>query len=244
MKIFNLVLPAVCYSCRKRISSQRECLCPECKQKLTRKREYLFGEAALGERYFYKAVSLFNYDFRTRELLHDFKYRGIKEIGNFFSNLAVDALKKEYMEFINVDCVVSTPMHKVKQRQRTFNQANYLCKKIAGTLNIQDLSALITKTLFTENQSLNDLTNRTKNLQGTFMIKDKKAFEDKTVLLIDDVFTTGATANELSKVLRDSGASRVYVFIIASGYVKQRQTYNINSMRKHIKDYTRAEAHT
>ena len=242
MSLFNLIIPAVCYSCRKRIPVQKQCLCFECSAKLKRKKEYLIGEMALGEKYFDKAVSIFNFDFKVRELIHDFKYRGIKEIGNYFSDIAVDILKKEYLEFINVDFVVSIPMAKVQERERLFNQAEYLSKRITKALNLKDISHLVTKTRRTEKQALMDFGMRVKGrLEITptkYTVKDKHLFEGKTVLVIDDVFTSGATANDFSKALKQCGAKKVYVFTIASGSVKP---VNFSAIRRQIKTYSRKE---
>ena len=242
MSMFNLVIPAVCYSCRKRVNLQKQCLCFECVAKLKRKKEYLIGEIALEDKYFDKAVSIYNFDFKVRELIHDFKYRGIKEIGNYFSDIAIDVLRREYPEFINVDFVVSVPMAKVQERERLFNQAEYLSKRITIGLGLKDCSHLITKTRRTEKQALKDLDMRMKGrLEITptiYVVKDKHAFEGKTVLVIDDVFTSGATANEFSKTLKECGAKKIYVFAIASGYAKLS---NYITMRKHIKNYSRKE---
>ena len=242
MSLFNLIIPAVCYSCRRRIPIQKQCLCFECSAKLQRKKEYLIGEMALGEKYFDKAVSIFNFDFKVRELIHDFKYRGIKEIGNYFSDIAVDILKKEYLEFINVDFVVSIPMAKVQERERLFNQAKYLSKRISKGLGLKDCSHLVSKTRRTEKQALKDLNMRMKGrleiAPMVYAVKDKHAFKGKTVLVIDDVFTSGATANEFSKTLKECGAKKIYVFAIASGYAKLS---NYITMRKHIKNYSRKE---
>ena len=240
--LFNLVIPAVCYSCRRRIPVQKLCLCVECSAKLQRKKEYLIGEMALGDKHFDKAVSIFNFDFKVRELIHDFKYRGIKEIGNYFSDIAIDVLKREYLEFINVDFVVSVPMAKVQQRERLFNQAEYLSKRITQGLGLKDYSHLVTKTRRTEKQALKDFDMRMKGrleiATTIYAVKDKHVFEGKTVLVIDDVFTSGATANEFSKALKECGVKKIYVFAVASGNVKP---VIYPAIRRQIKTYSRKE---
>ena len=240
LSIFNLILPAVCYSCRKRISIQKQSLCYECAEKLERKKEYITGEIELGEKYFDKAISLFKYDFRVRNLIHDFKYRGIKEIGNYFADIAIEVLKKDYLEFINIDFVVAVPMHKVRQRERSFNQAEYLSKRISKALDLEDCSSLVIKNFQTEKQVFKDLDKRlnAKSSAPIYKVKEKEYFTGKTVLIIDDVFTSGATANELSKVLKENGVKKIYVFTIASGNIKPM---NYFSLRKKIKDYTMRE---
>jgi len=207
---------------------------------LERKKEFLTSEIELNEKHFDMAVSLFKYDFRVRNLIHDFKYRGIKEIGNYFSNIAIEVLKKDYLEFINVDFVVAVPMHKVRQRERSFNQAEYLSKRISKAFDLKDCSSLVKKNFQTEKQVFKDLDKRLKKKSSApiYKVKDKEYFADKTVLVIDDVFTSGATANEFSKILKENGVKKIYVFTIASGNIKPM---NYFSLRKKIKDYTMRE---
>jgi ComF family protein len=198
----------------------------------------LTGEEILGKSYFDRAVSIFKYDFRVRELIHDFKYRGIKEIGRYFSEIAVKVLQSEYNDFTKVDFVVSVPMSRVRKRERTFNQAECLSKYISKALNLNDYSSFIVKTRQTDKQALKDFDTRVAKTNDLYKIKDKQLFEGKTVLVIDDVFTTGATVNELSKTLKNTGVKKVYVFTIASGKVRKNMSV---VMKKQIRDYSRKE---
>ena len=100
------------------------------------------------------------------------------------------------------------------------------------------MSFLITKTKPTEKQALKDLDTRIQKNHELYKIKDKQALEGKTVLVIDDVFTTGATVNEFSKALKKCGVAKIYVFTIASGSARK---ISLTSIKKNIKNYTRAE---
>lgn len=238
MKIYNLFIPAVCYSCRKRISLQRECLCTECLTNLKRKNEYLFGEEALGKKYFDKAVSMYHYNSTVRELIHDFKYKEFKVIGDFLAFHAVNVLKNDYSYFTNVDGLICVPMHTVQKRDRNFNQSVYLTKLIANDLNIKDFSSFVKKTTQTKKQALQGFEERLTNPKNSFKTINNDCFKDKNILIIDDVFTTGATVNELSRVVKNSGAKKVFIFTIASGdserddsdssLINQSQYYNDN----------------
>ncbi|MCL2063345.1 MAG: hypothetical protein FWG98_03100 [Candidatus Cloacimonetes bacterium] len=227
--IFNLAFPAVCYNCNRRISIQKECLCHNCLTYLERKKGLLKGEDELGERYFYKVASLYDYGHISRELIHIYKYKSIKKIGYFLANKAIEVLKSEYLEFINVDGILAVPMHKKRYQERHLDQARLLTSIISKSLKIKDLSSMIVKNTNSPKQALLDFEARLKNPINSFKIKNEKVFKDKTLLVIDDIFTTGATANALCKELITYGAKRIYVFVIAAGSVGQN--YKLRKIR-------------
>ena len=215
--LLNLILPAVCYNCNRRITHQKECLCPYCFSYLERKKGFLKGEDELGKRYFFKAASMYDYGHISRQLLHVYKYESIKEIGRYFGNQAISVLKADYPEFINVDGILSVPMHKKRFQDRNYDHVHLIVKIISKALLLNDFSYNITKIVNSPKQSLLDFGDRIKNPENSFKIKDRQVFKDKTLLLIDDIFTTGATVNALCKELTESGVKKVYVFCIAAG---------------------------
>ena len=230
--LLNLAIPAVCYLCHRRISMQKECLCPYCFSYLERKKNLLKGEDELGQRYFYRAASLYDYGHIVREMLHIYKYRSIKQIGRFFSEIAVDVLRAEYQEFVDVEGIVAVPMHKKRYKERTFDHARFMANIIAKSFNLKDFSSKVKKSVHSEKQALLDFDKRLKNPLNSFKIKDNSMFQNKTILVIDDIFTTGATANALSHVLIENGVKRVYIFVIAAGDKKvQRYRIKNSSMR-------------
>ena len=217
MKIYNLFLPAVCYSCKRRISKQSLCLCNECQMQLQRKPERLKGEDAIGIKYFDVAYSIFHYNHTVRELIHDFKYKEIKLIGKFFTDKIINCLNTDLSELLCVDALISVPMYSLKKRERNFNQSEYLTKIISKEYNLKDLSNSIIKKNPTVSQALQSFHSRINNPKDVFKVKKPEDIKGKTLLVIDDVFTTGATANEVAKVLKENGAKKVFVLTIASG---------------------------
>jgi ComF family protein len=215
MKIFNLFIPAICHTCNRRISSQRDCLCDSCASLLKRGSDELYGEKDLGKRYFDKAFGLYQYDYLTRTLLHNFKYHSIRVIGKYLSERAVEALKSDYHDLLDIDYTLAVPMH--KSRENSFNHAHIISKSIAKALNIKDLSNAVVKSKYTDKQALLSYKDRITGPAGSFKVKKGYDFTGIRLLIIDDIFTTGATVNELSKVLKANGASKVYVFVMAAG---------------------------
>ena len=217
MNVFNLVIPAICYICNKRITDQRDCLCQNCEKYLERKYGILKAEEKLGQLYFFKVASIYDFGHISRELIHIYKYRSIKEIGRFFGKKAVEVLKNEYKEFTAIDGILSVPMHRKRYQERSFDHAHFLCDNISKSLKITDYSYLLKKNKNSQKQSFLDFEARLKNPLNTFTVKKNNVLPGKTILLIDDIFTTGATANALCKVLSENGVKKIYVFTIASG---------------------------
>jgi ComF family protein len=181
------------------------------------------GEKELGKTYFYKAFSLYEFDYMTRSLLHNYKYHSIKLIGKYLARKALDVIMNDFPELLSVDTIVAVPMH--KSREDSFNHAHVLCKHIAYGLNIKDSSKQVQKAKHTDKQALLKYKDRLKSPAGSFKVKKSNDFKGKTVLIIDDIFTTGATVNELSKTLIESGATKIYVFVIAAGDYRAITTY-------------------
>jgi len=217
MIIFDIFAPPICYACNIRIPDQALCLCPSCKTLLYRRKDTLYSNFELDNVAYDTAVALFHYNFMMRQLIHHFKYTRKKSIGRYFANLAIDILKTEYPDFTTADIAVGVPMLNVRLRHRLLNQAAFLCEYIARELNIPDCTKYVAKRGSDLHQSR---LNRKQRLTGsdiTYSLKKGANFANQTILLIDDVFTTGATANQLSKFLKDCGAKKIYVLAIASG---------------------------
>lgn len=223
MKLFNIIFPPVCFACKKRIPNNRDCVCFECSVDLVRKPEKLNGEDAIGKKYFDAAFSIYHYNHTVRELIHNFKYKQMKIIGDFFSKKVIDHLNTDLSELLCVDGLVAVPMYKVKIRERSFNQAEYILKKISSEFGFRDYSKQVSKINPTISQSLQTFEKRISNPVNSFKINDKKIFEDKTILIIDDVFTTGATVNEIAKLLKANKCKKVYALTIASGDMEIRK---------------------
>lgn len=110
------------------------------------------------------------------------------------------------------DCITYVPMFKKREKARGYNQARLLAQELAERVNCECV-ALLEKITYTKNQASLTRSERETNLVGTFAAT---CASPKSVLLVDDVMTTGATANECAKVLKKAGAKTVYVLTFAS----------------------------
>lgn len=171
---------------------------------------------------FDRARSLGHYDTVLRELIHHFKYQ--KQLGvlsdidclleNYFSKYG-----KEYLDFT----VSPIPLHFHKMRERGFDQAFLLARQVAGILRAPLESALLKRVTATSAQATKTKAERAQNIKGAFEINRPEKVVGKKVLLVDDVFTTGATANEAAKILKKAGAEKVYIFTLGRVVVGKSQ---------------------
>ncbi len=144
-----------------------------------------------------------------RTLLHDFKYKEAFYLGEFLAKLIIDALPVQNLQ---TQCLVPVPMHPKRLRQRGFNQSAELCKILAKKLNISYDLTLCKKLIHTKAQADLDSKQRRKNLRNVFQSKPSPY---QHLTLIDDLMTTGSTANELARAFKQQGVERVDLWCCA-----------------------------
>ena len=124
---------------------------------------------------------------------------------------------EKYIDMGRFDWLIPVPLHRVKHRERTFNQSTILAAHLSKRFKIRVLRNNLLRTRMGEPQMMLPKDKRYKKIKGSFKIKNPALIKGRVVLLIDDVFTTGATANECSKVIKEAGADPVEVFTLARG---------------------------
>ena len=173
--------------------------------------------------YFDKARSLGKYEGVFKKTLISCKYKGRKKLLKDFITICLQPqnnyyfipLKKGVDKTDGIDLIFYVPLHKKKLRTRGFDQAFLIAKEISKLSNISLKTDFLFKKKDTPPQAALKKQIRIKNLKGAFHVKDSSFLEEKNVLLVDDVITTGATVNECSKVLKQHGTNRVEVFTLA-----------------------------
>lgn len=159
-----------------------------------------------------KARSSFNYDKPISNLIQSLKYYGKRYLAEVFAEYLVNTYNEN--EFC-ADLVVYPPMSKKAKRKRGYNQAELIAKSFAEKLNLE-VKDVLTKNRETERQAKLNRSQRLKNLTDVFHVSDRKAVKDKNVLIIDDVSTTGSTAEAVAVKLKRAGAKTVYLLTVAS----------------------------
>jgi competence protein ComFC len=159
------------------------------------------------------ARSLFASKGLVREVIHRFKYNGAE----FFQPLLNQWVRVYSSVFKgSPDWIVPIPLHPLKERERGFNQAECLAEAVAGVLGVPMIRDAVQRVKNTETQTHLSRTKRLANMNGAFTLRGNQRLMG-TVMLVDDVMTTGATASACASVLKKSGASKVNVFTLARG---------------------------
>lgn len=147
-----------------------------------------------------------------KEAVHSFKYKNGKVLAPFFAELILLNIDPQFFE---IDLVTEVPLNRKREIRRGFNQAKLLAQSIAKRID-KPHHSLLSQVRETQDQSKLDFRERKKNVRDCFSPNGEgSVLKGKTVLLVDDVFTTGATVNECSKVLLRAGAESVKVVMVA-----------------------------
>lgn len=152
----------------------------------------------------------------ARECVHRFKYNGALWLGPEMAELLV-AAARERIPWEKVDCVVPVPLFVARLRERHFNQSEWFARQLVQTLPAALSVGNLWRTRDTETQAFLNATERTENVRGAFAVRRPTVFLGRRVVVLDDVFTTGATTNECARVLRAAGAKSVIVLTVCRG---------------------------
>lgn len=221
--VLDLLYPPFCLICEK---PGNAILCAECIEKIDligktychtcgtpyegyeckecRDRTYAFE--------FARAAGVF--DGPLREAIHKLKYGGYIMIADPLAEIMVRCLPDTTL-IGKVDLVVPIPIHRSRIPERGFNQAEELARRFCNRVGLPIATDVLIKKKKTRHQVNLSMDERGINLQGAFAVKNAAKLAGKRVLLIDDVFTTGATLNEAATTLRESGAKQVYAYTLA-----------------------------
>lgn len=192
----------ICLSCGEPINDMSS-FCIRCKSKQPK---------------FVMARAPFLYDNSTKMLIHQFKEHGKKYL---VKTLAFYMAQTYINNKMNADIITYVPMSIKRKKQRGFNQSYLLAKELSQRLSIPFANEELVKVKDTPHQTGMTFLERQKNLKDSFDVKSKNNFKNKAVLLIDDVYTTGATINECTSILLKKGkAKSVLVLTVCHTTIK------------------------
>jgi ComF family protein len=168
------------------------------------------GLCRLGLRGFDAVYSYGSYEGALRELIHLFKYGGVRPLAGTFGKFLAQALPRE----TSFDVIVPMPLHWFKQWQRGFNQSDVLAREIGKKWSVPVRNVIRRKKATRPQAGLTNAKRRA-NVSGAFRIPRGRSLAGMRVLLVDDVVTTGATASACARVLKRAGAAHVALLALA-----------------------------
>ena len=226
----RLLFPASCVLCRKPLDLLENVLCktcfcmlrvledPVCKtcsRPLPRFGEHSSrcGECKRMKVYIKSMTAAVPFDDFHRPLIHAVKFHKKRWVFDVYEPFI--KLRLEKADLPDIDFLLPIPMDHARKRTREFNQAKDLADQTGRILIKPVLENILKRRGGHHSQSLLGKKERMQNIQSQFYAPRTEKIRDKTILLIDDIFTTGATVNECARILREAGAKEVHAFVLA-----------------------------
>lgn len=208
--LLHLAFPHVCEGCGDDIVESDNMLCLRCLSSLPATDFHLYPANPI-EKLFWGRLPIthataqyyFTKESMMQHLMHQFKYRGNKDLGMYLGKLMGNALSASN-RFSNVDVIIPLPLFAAKEKKRGFNQAAVLGNGISEVLGKPVLKNVIKRTANTESQTKKSRVERWQNIEGRFELLNKAMIQAQHVLLVDDVVTTGATLEACGRELMEA----------------------------------------
>ena len=206
----SLLFPRLCYACGNHLLRNERLICTECYVVIPRSNYHLDNNNPVAQLFWGRcliekaaAFSFYNKGSRIRNLIHNLKYKGIKEIGYELGRIYGRSLRSSGFT-ADIDLIIPVPLHPSKKRIRGFNQSDSISMGISDVTGLPvDTVSLARKTV-SATQTRRSRYERWTNVEGIFSVTDPEIIKGKHILLVDDVITTGSTiescANELLKI--------------------------------------------
>lgn len=210
----------ICSECWQSISSYKGSICKKCGKPLVSDISTTC-KICIEEEPAFKWVRSFGlYEDTLKEAINLLKYYRIKRLSKPLSEIMLKtepAPEKSWrgVRIPHADAIIPVPLHKKRLRQRGFNQSALLAKYLARHIGVPLSLDCLVKIRDTMPQVGLNAKERKKNIRKAFEISNKKLIRGKNIVLVDDVFTTGTTVRECSKILKKSGAKDIYVLTLA-----------------------------
>lgn len=209
MNLLDIIYPPFCGICGKGKSAF---LCKKCEEKL--KKEAVWGTDQYEDKYFEKHFYTFKYDGMVRNLLLNYKFNERPYLCKSFVNF-LNKYQKMYLQIDFYDIIIPVPISKKRLKTRGYNQSLLIAKGLAKALNIKLLPNIFIKQKDNKPQSELNKISREQNVKDAYKLINKDKIINKKILLIDDIYTTGSTVNECSKILKQDGAEKVDIYTLA-----------------------------
>lgn len=209
--ILNLIYPPVCGICGK-ISNNF--ICNKCQKILEKQENLKIEKFPEKEKNFKEHIYFFKYEGIIRKIILNYKF---KDKAYLYKTIVNFLLKNEKLfEIIKrYDTIIPVPISKKRKMKRGYNQSELIAKEIAINSGLTLETTSLSKTKNIIEQSKLNKEERIKNIQGVYELKNTKKLLNKNILLVDDIYTTGSTANECCKILKEAKPKSIGVFTIA-----------------------------
>lgn len=210
-EILDFLFPPICGICGK---LDKNWICDVCRKRIKKLEKFNSNYKIEGNMYFDKFLYCYTYKGIIRKLLLQYKFSNKAYLSYFFANLILNNKKiDEILKFY--DIMIPVPMDKIKKKKRGYNQTELISSILCKKLKILEDKKSLVKIKQTKTQSTLNQEERRNNIKNAFLVNNKEKIRNKKIILFDDIYTTGATVNEISKILKKAGAKEILVLVIA-----------------------------
>ena len=205
----------ICPACLKQLSFVSSPACMKCGKEIGSRDQEYCTDCIRRKKSFERGFALLNYDSRAAASMAAVKYHNKREYLDFYARAAALRFGKQFRQ-VGIQVIVPVPVHASRLKTRGFNQAAVLAERLAAELEIP-WEELLIRVKKTDPQKSLGSAERLKNLRGAFEA-EQEAGKWERILLVDDIYTTGSTAEICSRALLKTGVKQVFVFAVCIGH--------------------------
>lgn len=217
-----LFYPNSCEACITPLKLNENVICTKCLYELPRTdfcydNENFIMQLFAGRLRLERAVALFSFQkgSRFRKLLHSLKYKNKPEIGVLLGKeLGAEMIKSG--NFLDIDYIIPVPLHPKRQKERGYNQSEAIGKGISQVTGISLCTDVFFRNVYTKTQTKMTRDERWQNVSGKFVVKQVEKIENKHILLVDDVVTTGSTLEACGEILLNVKGLKLSIAVLAN----------------------------
>lgn len=202
--------------CREKLRYIREPACKRCGRQISQPEKEYCSECAKREFHYLRGYAVWQYEAHIRRSLSEFKYHSRKEFADFYAQEAV-RLYREKIERERPEVLIPVPVHRARRAERGFNQAELIARRMGEALGLPVDSRYLLRTKHTKRLKELDRGERLKMLRNAFAVDPARKVSYHSVMLVDDIYTTGSTIDACAAVLQRAGVKRVTFFSMAIG---------------------------
>lgn len=189
-------------------------LCQKCNNTLKNQAKFNVENFQKKEKYFKELLYIFKYEGIIRKTILKYKFQEGSYLYKTFVNFILK--NQKFFEFIkSYDTIVPVPISKKRYKERGYNQSYLIAKEISKKTKLELQNRCIIKSKNVIEQSKLNKEEREKNIKGVYEIIDKENLQNKRIILVDDIYTTGNTVNECCRILQKAQPKSISVIVIA-----------------------------
>ena len=207
-RILDLLWPRNCEICGRPVDREARYICADCLNRIP----FVRPEDGMYE--IDDAASAVRFECETREIINGYKFKNSIWLRDAFVDW-IEAAARSRFDVAAIDAVIAIPTTLSHRINRGYNQSALLAESLAKRLDRCFLGRAVARTGHPKRQSSLSEEERAENVKGTFVVREPELVRGRTILLVDDIMTTGSTLSECAKTLKDAGAWRVWSVTLA-----------------------------